>query len=44
MLAGIAKEGTNEAARVAAAVALLDRGWVSRRKRSLGLKVKGTSK
>src|SRR4051794_40170770 len=27
VLAGIAKDGTNEAARVAAAVALLDRGW-----------------
>ena len=27
ILAGIAKDGTNEAARVAAAVALLDRGW-----------------
>ena len=26
-LAGIAKDGTNEAARVSAAVALLDRGW-----------------
>jgi len=26
-LAGIAKDGTNETARVAAAVALLDRGW-----------------
>ena len=26
-LAGIAKDGTNEGARVAAAVALLDRGW-----------------
>jgi hypothetical protein len=40
VLAGIAKDGTNEGARVAAAVALLDRGWGSRRKRSLGLKVK----
>jgi len=27
ILAGIAKDGTNEAARVSAAVALLDRGW-----------------
>ena len=27
VLAGIAKDGTNEAARVSAAVALLDRGW-----------------
>jgi hypothetical protein len=27
VLAGIAKDGTNEGARVAAAVALLDRGW-----------------
>ena len=27
ILAGIAKDGTNEGARVAAAVALLDRGW-----------------
>lgn len=27
VLAGIAKDGTNERARVAAAVALLDRGW-----------------
>jgi hypothetical protein len=27
VLAGIAKDGTNESARVAAAVALLDRGW-----------------
>lgn len=27
MLAGIAKDSTNEGARVAAAVALLDRGW-----------------
>jgi hypothetical protein len=26
-LAGIAKDGTNDAARVAAACALLDRGW-----------------
>ena len=26
-LAGIAKDGTNEGARVAAAIALLDRGW-----------------
>src|SRR4051812_19737814 len=29
ILAGIAKDGTSEAARVAAAVALLDRGWGS---------------
>ena len=27
ILAGIAKDGTNEAARVSAAIALLDRGW-----------------
>jgi len=27
VLAGIAKDGTNESARVAAACALLDRGW-----------------
>ena len=27
ILAGIAKDGTNDGARVAAAVALLDRGW-----------------
>ena len=27
ILAGIAKDGTNEGARVSAAVALLDRGW-----------------
>jgi len=27
ILAGIAKDGTNDAARVSAAVALLDRGW-----------------
>jgi hypothetical protein len=27
VLAGIAKDGTNDGARVAAAVALLDRGW-----------------
>jgi hypothetical protein len=27
VLAGVAKDGTNESARVAAAVALLDRGW-----------------
>lgn len=27
VLAGIAKDGTNESARVAAATALLDRGW-----------------
>ena len=27
VLAGIAKDGTHEGARVAAAVALLDRGW-----------------
>ena len=27
VLAGIAKDGTNDAARVAAACALLDRGW-----------------
>jgi hypothetical protein len=27
VLAGIAKDGTNEGARVSAAVALLDRGW-----------------
>jgi hypothetical protein len=27
VLAGIAKDGTNESARVTAAVALLDRGW-----------------
>ena len=27
ILAGIAKDGTNEGARVAACVALLDRGW-----------------
>jgi len=27
ILAGIAKDGTNDGARVAAAIALLDRGW-----------------
>ena len=27
ILAGIAKDGTNEGARVSAAIALLDRGW-----------------